>query len=190
MSTPNIHSNFNHYAAHNNGGANVYNLILIPPITSDEEQNFNSAPTNPYNHNSRGTSTRVELSKDVGKVVRQGNLKFNGSSKASAEDFLTRVDECRIFSPLSDIELISALPLLVTGVALQWYPLKKPQWTSWSTFRTAFRSRFGENNFDRRVGDQIRAHSRRERENRRLSGLSIGSIREVGRSILGRRAVK
>ena len=139
ISTPNIHSNFNPYAPHNNGGANVYNSTRIPSITSDEEQNFNSAPTNSYNHNSRGTNTRVELNRDVSKVVRQWNLKFNGSSKASAENFLTRLNECRIFSPLSDIELISALPLLLTGVALQWYRLKKSQWTSWSTFRTAFR---------------------------------------------------
>ena len=79
--------------------------------------------------------TLVELNRDVGKVVRQWNLKFNGSSKASAEDFLTRVDECEIFSPLSDIELISALPLLLTGVALRWYRLKKSQWTSCVTSR-------------------------------------------------------
>ena len=159
MSNPNIHINFNPCALHNNGGANVYNSTRIPPITSDEEQNFNSAPTNPYDHNSRGTKTRVELNRDVGKVVRQWTLKFNGSSKASAKDFLTRVDECSIFYPLSDIELITALPLLLTGVALQWYRLKKSQWTSWSTVRTAFRSRFGDDNFDRRVRDQIRART-------------------------------
>ena len=159
MSTPNTHSNFNPYAPHNNGGANVYNSTRIPPITSNEEQNSNSVPTNPYDHNSRGTNTLVELNRDVGKVVRQWKLKFNGSSKASAEDFLTRVDECRIFSPLSDMELISALPLLLTGVALQWYRLKKSQWISCFTFRTAFRSRFGDDNFDRRVRDQIRART-------------------------------
>ena len=150
---------FNPYAPHNNGGANVYNSTRIPPITSNEEQNSNSVPTNPYDHNSRGTNTLVELNRDVGKVVRQWKLKFNGSSKASAEDFLTRVDECRIFSPLSDMELISALPLLLTGVALQWYRLKKSQWISCFTFRTAFRSRFGDENFDRRIRDQIRART-------------------------------
>ena len=37
MSTPNIHSNFNPYAQHNNGGATVYNSTRIPQITSDEE---------------------------------------------------------------------------------------------------------------------------------------------------------
>ena len=87
MSTPNIHINSNPFAPHNNGGANVYNPTQIPPITTDKEQNFNSTPTNPYNHNSRGTNTRVELNRDVGKVVRQWNLKFNGSSKASAKIF-------------------------------------------------------------------------------------------------------
>ena len=99
------------------------------------------------------------LNRDVDKVVHQWNLKFNGSSKASAEDFLTRVDECRIFSPLMDIELISSLLLLLTGVTLQCYRLKKSQWTSWSTFRTAFRSRFGDDNFDRSVRDQIRVRT-------------------------------
>ena len=77
--------------------------------------------------------------------MRQWNLKFNGSSKASAEDFLTRVDECRIFAPLLDIELVSAL-------------------ASWSTFRRAFRSRFGNDNFDRRVRDQIRARTQGVKE--------------------------
>ena len=71
MSTPNIHSNFNPYAPHNNGGANEYNSTQILPITTTDEQNFNSVPTNPYNHNSRGTNTRVELNRDVGKIVRQ-----------------------------------------------------------------------------------------------------------------------
>ena len=107
----------------------------------------------PYNHNLRGTKTHVELIRDVGKIVHQWNSKFNGSSKASAEDFLTRVDECRIFSPLSDMKLISAPSLLLTGVALQWYRLKKAQWTSWSTFKMAFRSRFVDDNFDSRVRD-------------------------------------
>ena len=116
MSTPNIQSNFNPYAPHYNGGANVHNSTRIPPITSDEEQNFNSAPANPYNHNSRGTNARVELNRDVGKVVRQWNLKFNGSSK------------------------------------------------SWSTFRTAFRSQFGNDNFHRRVRDHIRARTQGAKE--------------------------
>ena len=114
MSTPNIHNNLNSYAPHNNGGANVYKSTHIPPITKNDEQNFNSAPTNPYNYNWRGTNTRVETNKDVGKIVRQWNLKFNGSSKANAEDFITQVDVCRNFSPLSDMELIRALPLLLT----------------------------------------------------------------------------
>ena len=78
MSAPNIHSNFIPYAPHNNGGANVYNSTQIPQITTAEEQNFNSAPTNPYYHNSRGTNARIELNRNVGKVVRQWNLKFNG----------------------------------------------------------------------------------------------------------------
>ena len=38
------------------------------------------------------------------------------------------------------------------------------QWTSWSTFRTAFRSRFCDDNFDRRVRDQIRARTQGAKE--------------------------
>ena len=87
-------------------------------------------------------------------------LKFTRSSKVSAKDFLMRVDECRIFSPLWDIELVRELTLLLTGVALQCYRLKKSQWTSWSTFRMALRSRFGDDNFGRRVRDQIRVRTR------------------------------
>ena len=79
MSTPNIHSNFNPYAPHNTSCANVYNSTQFPPITTDEEQKFNSAPFNPYNQNSRGTNTRAKLNRDIGKVERQWNLKFNGS---------------------------------------------------------------------------------------------------------------
>ena len=75
MSIPNIHRNFNPHEPQGNGSANVYNSTQIPPITTTDEQNFYSAPNNPHNHNN--------------KIVRQWNLKFNGSSRASAEDFLT-----------------------------------------------------------------------------------------------------
>ena len=134
-------------------------------MKSTDEHNFNSAPIKPYNCISRGTKTRVVLNRDSVKIVRHWNLKFNGLSKANLGDFLTGEDGRRVFSPLSGIELISAVPLLLSGVASQWYRLKKSRWTSWSTFRMTFRSQFGDDNFDHHIRDQIRARTQRVKEN-------------------------
>ena len=83
-------------------------------------------------------------------------MTFSGKRDSSAEEFLTRVREFRRGSPLSDDEMLGALPFLLTDKALQWHHLHEDAFASWQDFAQAFRRRFGGVNFQTRIRDEAR----------------------------------
>ena len=91
-------------------------------------------------------------------------VSFSGKSGVSAKDFLTRLEECRGFTPVNDDDLLRALPLLLQDIALQWFRIRKNRWRSWSEFRADFRRRFGYYDFASRVREKISSRSQGPKE--------------------------
>lgn len=70
----------------------------------------------------------------------------------------TIISENRVFSLVSDSEIISDLPVLLSGIARLWYRNTKDTdmvWKTWDEFEFAFRCRFSDEDLDHRVKDQI-----------------------------------
>ena len=104
------------------------------------------------------TSSRFEPrreTQDLSRFVYNWKISFSGESEASVEDFLTRLEECRGITPISDDDLLRALPLLIKDVALLWFRISDEEWRNWPQFKTAFRRRFGNYDFAARVREQI-----------------------------------
>ena len=74
---------------------------------------------------------------------------------ASVDDFLTRLEECRGITPVTDDDLLRALPLLLKYVALLWFRISDDDWWNWPEFKIAFRRRFGNFDIEARVREQI-----------------------------------
>ena len=75
------------------------------------------------------TSSRVEKQReiqDVSRFVYNWKISFSGKSGVSAEDFLTRLEECRGFTPINDDDLLRALPLILQDVELK---IQRKRWT-------------------------------------------------------------
>ena len=92
---------------------------------------------------------------DMSRFVCNWKISFTGKSGVSAEDFLTRLEECRGITPIKDDDLLRALPMLLQDVALLWFWISKDEWRNWSEFKTAFRRRFFNYDFAARVREQI-----------------------------------
>ena len=82
-------------------------------------------------------------------------ISFSGKPGASVEDLLTRLEECRGITPISNDDLLRALPLLLKDVALLWFRISDDEWRNWPEFKIAFRRRFGNFDFEARVREQI-----------------------------------
>ena len=104
------------------------------------------------------TSSRFETQREIQNLSRflyDWKISFSGKLRASVEDFLTRLEECRGITPISDDDLLRALPLLLKDVALLRFRISDDEWRNWTEFKTAFRGRFGNYDFAARVREQI-----------------------------------
>ena len=80
------------------------------------------------------TSSRFEPRReiqDLSRFVYNWKISLSGKPGASVEDFLTRLEECRGITPISDDDLLRALPLLLKDVALLWFRISDDEWRNW-----------------------------------------------------------
>lgn len=101
---------------------------------------------------------------DIGGIVRRWNLKFSGATGQSAEEFLARLADWRDLSPISDEDLLRAIPVLLSGIALHWCRLYRSEWRTWDDFCNAFRQRFGDVSFQRRLREQLHTRTQGSKE--------------------------
>ena len=90
------------------------------------------------------TSSRLEPRReiqDLSRFVYNWKISFSGKPGASVEDFLTSLEECRRNTPISDDDLLRALPLLLKDVALLRFRISDDEWRNGPEFKTAFRRR-------------------------------------------------
>ncbi|EFN88524.1 hypothetical protein EAI_13201, partial [Harpegnathos saltator] len=78
--------------------------------------------------------------------------------------FLLRISEGRDVIPIADEDLFKCLPFFLTGIALQWYRMKRSRWVSWRKFAGAMRARFGDPDFQFALRDEIMRRTQGEHE--------------------------
>ena len=110
-----------------------------------------SLPQSYHNLSSHGTSSVNVLER-----VRKLNISYSGKKDSSTEEFLTRVQECRRGSGLSDNALLEAMPHLLKGGARYWFRLLEDQIKTWLEFVRAFRKRFVSVNFQFQMKEEAR----------------------------------
>ena len=88
--------------------------------------------------------------------VRKWNISYSDKKDSSAEEFLTRVQEYRRGSALSDNALLEAMPHLLKGGARYWFRLLEDQIKTWPEFVRAFRKRFVGVNFQFKIKEEAR----------------------------------
>ena len=122
-------------------------------------------PTNPFRYGYTGgsvpqsyhnLSSHITPSVNVLECVRKWNISYSGKKDSSAEEFLTRVQECRRGSALSDNALLEAMPHLLKGGARHWFRLLEDQIKTWPEFVRAFRKRFVGVNFQFKIKEEAR----------------------------------
>ncbi|XP_031789079.1 uncharacterized protein LOC116418038 [Nasonia vitripennis] len=91
----------------------------------------------------QGTQSWYSNKRDIGKIAREWNIKFDGSEGSCIEDFLQRVNECRMSSHLDDNDSINAMLHVLTGPALVWCRQLRHSWVTWNDFCKAARRSYG-----------------------------------------------
>ena len=126
-------------------------------------------PTNPLRFRHTGgivpqsyhnLSSHDISSVDVLERVRKWNISYSGKKDSIAEEFLTRVQECRRGSALSDNALLEGMPYFLKGGARYWFRLLEDQIKTWSEFVRAFRKRFVVVNFQFKIKEEARQRTR------------------------------
>uniref|UniRef100_A0ABD2VSA8 CCHC-type domain-containing protein n=1 Tax=Trichogramma kaykai TaxID=54128 RepID=A0ABD2VSA8_9HYME len=120
---------------------NTYTAPLNESTTpAPPSANTQTVPPNvSANTLSRTTSSQL----DIGRIVRNWNVKYSGEPGSSIEEFLERVHECRRLTQLTDNDLLNAMSELLTGSARLWARQTQHEWTSWQEFCSAARACFG-----------------------------------------------
>uniref|UniRef100_A0ABD2WB57 CCHC-type domain-containing protein n=1 Tax=Trichogramma kaykai TaxID=54128 RepID=A0ABD2WB57_9HYME len=120
---------------------NTYTAPLNESTTpAPPSANTQTVPPNvSANTLSRTTSSQL----DIGRIVRNCNLKYSGEPGSSIEEFLERVYECRRLTQLTDNDLLNSMSELLTGSARLWARQTQHEWTSWQEFCSAARACFG-----------------------------------------------
>lgn len=97
-------------------------------------------------------------------VMRKWNLKFSGARGEDAETFLLRIEEGRDLVPVSDEDILRCLPFFLTGIALHWFRGRRDRLSTWSVFTNAWRTRFGDPDFQFALRDEIMRRTQGEHE--------------------------
>lgn len=69
----------------------------------------------------------------------------------SADGFLTKIEDRRKLTKVSDEELLLAMPDRLEGIPSKWLKNHTKEFYSWRKFRKEFRSEFGDDAFEGRV---------------------------------------
>ncbi|XP_032673064.1 activity-regulated cytoskeleton associated protein 1-like [Odontomachus brunneus] len=96
--------------------------------------------------------------------MRRWNLSFSGARGYDVETFLMRIEEGRELVPIANGDLFKCLPFFLTGIALQWYRIKKSRWSTWREFEAAVRGRFGDPDYQFALRDEIMRRTQGEQE--------------------------
>ena len=105
--------------------------------------------------------------RDLGKIVLNCKITFDGSNNLSADSFLTKIEDRRRLTQVTDDEMLLSLPVLLDGLALKWFKINEKNFYSWQKFKKEFKSHFGDDDFDRRIREQI--HTRTQGKNERIN---------------------
>ncbi|XP_011859224.1 PREDICTED: uncharacterized protein LOC105556732 [Vollenhovia emeryi] len=97
-------------------------------------------------------------------VMRKWNLKFSGARGEDAETFLLRIEEGCDLVPVSDEDILRCLPFFLTGIALHWFRGRRDRLTTWNAFTDAWRTRFGDPDFQFALRDEIMRRTQGEQE--------------------------
>ncbi|XP_071569963.1 uncharacterized protein [Temnothorax nylanderi] len=97
-------------------------------------------------------------------IMRKWDLKFSGARGEDAETFLLRVEEGRELIPVADEDMLRCLPFFLSGIALYWFRGKRERLTTWTAFKTAWRTRFGDPDFQFALRDEIMRRTQGEQE--------------------------
>lgn len=101
---------------------------------------------------------------EIYNALRKWNLTFSGARGGDAEAFLIRIEEGRALFPVSDADLFRCLPFFLSGTALYWYRNRRSEWRTWDEFRTAWRTRFSDPDFQFALRDEILRRTQGEQE--------------------------
>ncbi|XP_011881426.1 PREDICTED: uncharacterized protein LOC105569517 [Vollenhovia emeryi] len=109
-------------------------------------------------------AARRSSASDAYNTMRKWNLHFSGARGEDGETFLLRIEEGRGLIPVSDADLLQCLPFFLTGMALSWYRTKRDRFRTWLVFKTAWRTRFGNPDFQFALRDEIMRRTQGESE--------------------------
>jgi len=97
-------------------------------------------------------------------LMRKWNLHFSGKRGSDAEAFLLRIKEARAIVPIADSDLFKCLPLFLSDMALYWVRLESENWRNWADFEAAWRTRFGDPDYQYALRDEIFRRTQGEHE--------------------------
>ena len=73
----------------------------------------------------RSPSVSSTFNRTLDAVVKNWGITYSGDRRTSVDNFLARLEEGRAVSFLSEEELMVAIPILLDGLALQWFRQNK-----------------------------------------------------------------
>lgn len=96
--------------------------------------------------------------------MQKWNLKFSGARGENAETFLLHIEKGRELIPVTEENILRCLPFVLTDIALYWFHGKRDRLLTWAVFKSAWRMRFGDPDFQFALRDEIMKHTQEELE--------------------------
>lgn len=96
--------------------------------------------------------------------MRRWNLQFLGARGSDAETFLARIEEGRALVSVNDEGILKCIPFFLSGIALYWYRNERSRWRNWRDFETAWRTRFGNPDFQFALRDESMRRTQEDHE--------------------------
>lgn len=130
-------------------------LLLISSSESEEE----TIQEIPRSHTHRHHTSNDDKNSRAVKRLKDWDLKFLGSEKDDAEEFLNCLQDCKTFYDISDSKILRAIPSVLKHSASRWFRLCKVEIKTWRKFKKVFLREFGGTIDEEDIWDELAART-------------------------------
>ncbi|XP_051161374.1 uncharacterized protein LOC127281618 [Leptopilina boulardi] len=131
---------------------------LFDETSSDTESESSDAlPT-------RRDFREAERRSKVTKILKDWDIKFSGTEREDPEEFLERMEDCRLGELFNDEELLQAIPSIFRENASRWFRTLRHDVRSWKSFKRAFKREYLTTTDDDEVVDELRSRTQAKGE--------------------------
>ncbi|CAB0033052.1 unnamed protein product [Trichogramma brassicae] len=112
-----------------------------PDDRADSDQSDEDASRDRQSRRRSGQNSSLTVWQ-TSKILQGWQISFDGENREEARAFLASLKECQESNEIPTDRLLRSMPVVLKDKAKRWFRENKHRWTTWTSFRKAFKDKY------------------------------------------------